>query len=255
MTSSIMKDILKLTDSIASSFRNILILGEFGSGKSWLAKRIHHIGNRCNKPFVTVNCHILEVHEALKKIFGYLILSETGTRINSGALEQCRGGVVFLKNFNSFPKNVQQEIMTDVQTSRIRPIGSKQTIEINQPQIICSIEIKSGHTLPEKEFFNDIIWGNDSHIIVQPPLRQRREDIALLIKTFLDQEFRSRSGIPGRKVSPEVIYQCLKYHWPGNIKQLKNAIEHAAITSEHDVIQPADLPISIKNRTASKYEG
>lgn len=246
MESSIMKEILKQADRVASSFNNILIVGEYGSGRSWLAKRIHQKGNRRDKPFITVNCRILEEHDALKKVFGYLALSKDGARINHGVLEQSRGGIIFFENFNSFPENLQQELIHNTGLSQIRRIGSKHVIEINRPQVICSIEIKPSHILHGKQFLNDALLTNNPYILGQPPLRQRREDIASLIEVFLGQGFRTLPEAAGKKISPGAIYQCIKYHWPGNVNQLKNAIKHAAITSGRDTIQAHDLPISIK---------
>lgn len=246
MASSIMKDILKQADRVASSLRSILIVGEFGSGRNWLAKRIHQKGDRRDRPFIKVNCRILEEHDALKSVFGYLALTKDGARIHRGVLEQSQGGTVFFENFNSFPESLQQELVHDIYSSQIRRMGSKHTIDIARPRIICSIEIKPSHMLHGKEFLTNAILVNDPYIIGQPPLRQRREDIAPLIQTFLNQESQIHPETAEKRISPELIYQCIKYHWPGNVRQLKNAIEHAAITSEHDIIQPHDLPVSIK---------
>lgn len=246
MTSSIMKDILQQAENIASSFKCLLIIGEYGSGRSWLAKRIHHSGDRSTKPFITVNCRIIEEYEAFKKVFGHLTLTKAGARINHGSLEQSQGGTVFFENFDSLSENVQKEVVKTIHSSRIRRADSKQTLKIDLPRIICSIEIKPSHIFQKKEFLTDTMLSSDPHVIGQPPLRQRREDIAPLIHTFLNQKFRNRQEVSTKKVSPKVIYQCIKYDWPGNVRQLKNAIEHAAITSGHNVIQPADLPISIK---------
>ena len=247
MTNNIMKDVLQQAENVASSSKGVLIIGEYGSGKGWLAKKIHHLGNRCNKPFMTVDCRILDEHEAFKKLFGCTTSDkQTGTCTTKGVFEQAKGGTVFFECFSNLSERVQKEVVKVEQTSRIRRVGHEQEVEIEQPRIICSIEIKANHMVRDEPFLTETILTNDPYIIGQPPLRQRREDIAPLIRSFLNQKFKSQPDNSTKKVSPEVIYRCIRYNWPGNVKQLKNAIEHAAITSDQDMITSRDLPISIK---------
>jgi DNA-binding NtrC family response regulator len=191
-----------------------------------------------------IDCRILEEDEAFYKLFGYTD-SKEGT-VTRGLFEQLQGGTAFFESFDSLTENVQREVVQAERCSCIRRVGNVNSVPIETPRIICSIEIKADHVVRDEPFLSDTILTNDPYIIGQPPLRRRREDIPSLIHTFLDKQFSNRRLTSAKSVSPEVMYLCIRYDWPGNVKQLKNAIEHAAITSESTVIHPADLPISIK---------
>lgn len=243
-----MTEILHQAEKVASSDKRIIIVGEYGSGKSWLAQKIHKLGKRHDKPFILVDCRIMEEHEASERIFGYLTQTPHGTRINHGIFEQAKAGTIFFECFDSLPEDIQREVVKSETSPFIQRAGSLQKIKIDQPRLICSLEIKTHHEDRHSPLLTNTILTNDPYIIGQPPLRQRREDIPSLIKTFLYQQLQRRPDISTRTISPEVVYQCLQYDWPGNVKQLKNAVEQAAITAEQDEILPKDLPISVNIR-------
>lgn len=245
MRNEIINKILTRATDFADTARSVVLIGEFGSGKSWLAKKIHNHSDRRNKPFLLLDCYTLEEEEARKNLFGHLSFTDNGVRINKGLLEQCRGGTLYLKGFDTFTEKLQLQIVKSVASGRTKHIGGQRTIPIDTC-VILSINIDQFYNSNYKYNMIKTVLGRDHEKIFYPPLRHRRDEIPYLADTFLKDEFATRYSFASDKISPRAKYQCICYDWPGNVKQLKNAIEHAAIISTGNSIQPEHLPGSVR---------
>lgn len=251
LQSGLMKNILKKVSAVAPSSRPIVLIGEFGSGKGWLARQIHRLSARGQQSFTKVHCYALEPEQAGKKIFGHLSFTRNSARINRGAFETANKGTLFFDDFDNLPKPVLDEVIYSVRDNQIHHVGSDQSIA-SDIRLIVSFHVSTLEHVRHNKDFIEKLFELDPCFIHQPPLRKRREDISPLIYTFLNNELdindelTKRYDFESKEISPRALYQCISYPWPGNVRQLKNAIEHAAIISAGNSIQPEHLPLSIK---------
>lgn len=251
MHSKIVEHILNKAKLIARTQKNVLIIGEYGSGKSWLAKKIHSLSNRKENPFFRINCYTMQEDEIRKKIFGHLAFTDRGAKINRGLFEQCTGGTILLEGWDSIPVSLQLQIIESVRENKTSHFGSQRLVPIDV-RIIGSIDVHGFHNVQKKYKLLNTVLSDDHYAIFFPPLRYRREDIADLIHTFLNDEFSHQYDFASRHISPRALYLCIRHSWPGNVRQLKNAIEHTAITSAGNSIQPEHLPKSIRTGQPDK---
>lgn len=250
--SNVMKDVFGKVDKAASSSRPIVLVGEFGSGKGWLARKIHQQSVRNQFSFTKVHCYALEHGQAGKRIFGHLSFTRNSARINRGAFEMANQGTLFFDGFDNLPKKIIEEVIYSVKTKQIHHVGSSNNIT-SDVRLITSFHSRSLKNIQHSRDSIENLFKMDPYIIRQPPLRKRREDIRPLIYAFLnndlkekDNQFTRHLDFKSKKISSQALYQCIKYTWPGNVRQLKNAIEHAAIISAGNCIRPEHLPLSIK---------
>ncbi|MBD3615419.1 MAG: sigma-54-dependent Fis family transcriptional regulator [Gracilimonas sp.] len=247
MRNNLVQRILAHAENTAIDAESVVIIGEYGSGKTWLAQRIHELSDRNDKPFHLIDCHTLsDENEAKENIFGYLSFTENGVKINKGFLEKCNGGTLFLKGFDSFSKKLQLQILKSVKGNESKHIGGQSSIPIDV-HIIISIDTNLFYQSKYRYKLLQSELGNYHEAIFYPPLRHRRDEISYLINYFLKDDFARRYSFASKEISIRALYQCICYDWPGNVQQLKNAIEHAAIISAGNSIQPEHLPLSVKS--------
>ncbi len=246
MQSRITKEILAQAQTVANTQQHIIIIGEYGSGKNWLANKIHQTSNRKNQPFEEINCYTLDTDEALKKIYGYLQFTENGVKINQGFFEKSDGGTLFLEGFDVIPEHLQKEILESVENHSSHHIGSTKKIPIDV-RVILSVNVNSYYNSQLKFDVLANTLNIEPYTISYPPLRQRREEISEMVQTFLKGDSLRRYDFSATEISPRALYLCIRYRWPGNVQQLKNAIEHAAIISAGNQIKPEHLPNSVKS--------
>lgn len=248
MKSKIMHEIIEKCRVIADTRKPVLIIGEFGSGKGWIAKTIHELGYRKNQPFSKINCNSMQSDEIKRKLFGHLSFQRNrSVEINRGLFEKCNEGTLFFEGFEALDVNLQQQIIDSIQSKSINHIGSSLSI-ITDVRMIASV---NGYTHQINAFPNhreNSIYEINPHIIFLPPLRNRREDIAPLIYSFLDSNLFEEPGMNTNEISPEVLYLCMHYSWPGNIRQLKNVIKLGVLLSNGYPMLPEHLPKSILTR-------
>lgn len=253
MQSRITNEVLKQAKPIADTPKPIIIIGEYGSGKSWLAQKIHNASNRSSNPFVSVNCYTLGKNEAQKKIFGYLQFTDNGVKIKDGFFEKGNGGTLFLEGFDTFPERLQKRIIDTVENHNANHIGSLKQIPIDV-RIIISIDVKSYYNAQHKFDLITNTLNIEPYTINYPPLRERREEIEGMTHDFLKSDISRRYDFAASEISPRALYLCIRYDWPGNVQQLKNTIEHAAIISSGNMIQPEHLPNSVKQGQPGKED-
>lgn len=244
MQSGMTNKILQRTKSIANTKQPIAVIGEYGSGKSWLARKIHESSNRENRPFIPLDCYTLETGEAQKKIYGYVQLTDQTAKVKKGLFEQCDGGTLFLERFDAFSERLQKQIFQSVEKATMQHIGGSEEFPINV-RLILTIDVDSYHNAQRRSHLFLSTLGLEPYVINYPPLRQRREEIGRMVKSFL-KDLPARHDLKATRISPRTLYQCIRYDWPGNVQQLKNAIEHAAIVSGDEKIQPEHLPKTVK---------
>lgn len=240
-----MRNVMMLTKRLASVNSTVLITGESGVGKGMIAKILHEEGNRCDKPFVTVNCGAIPENLIESELFGYVAGAFTGSRAEGkqGLFEVAQNGTVFLDEISELPLNLQVKLLRVIQEREITPVGGIKPIPINV-RIVSATNKNLMELVREGKFREDLYYRLNVVPINVPPLRDRPEDILPLIQTNLAKY--NEHLHESKTISSEVLAVLLKYQWPGNIRELQNIIERLIITTNEDVITEENLPIFIK---------
>lgn len=254
MRNKLIDVILSKARVVADSETCVVIIGEFGSGKSWLARKIHNFSERKDRPFLQVDCNTIRQKDARGDLFGVLSYSdEIGARINKGALERSNEGTLFLRDFDALSEDLQQTLLKTIRTNELFHHGSRRAIPIDV-RVILSIDVNVFYYSVSRYNLIKSDLESNHDIIFHPPLRQRRDEISQLIENFLQEDFSSRYNLDSLEISPKTVYQCIRYDWPGNVKQLKNAVEHAVVLSAGSRIRPEHLPATVREGQPGKRE-
>jgi two-component system, NtrC family, response regulator AlgB len=236
-----MQALLQIARQAAASDAVILLMGESGTGKNVLARQIHEWSMRRDRPFVTVNCTNLSEPLIESELFGHVRGSFTGAiKDKPGRLETADGGTVFLDEITDLTPSLQTKFLRFLQEQRFERVGGQQTIEVNT-RIIAA----SNRDLPQEvaagRFRADLFYRLNVIALTLPPLRARQEDILPLAEQFLTVS-NVRNGRTALQLSPEAAQALTEYSWPGNIRELRNAIERASVLSRGPSIEKEDLP-------------
>jgi DNA-binding NtrC family response regulator len=239
-----MQNILKTIEKVAVSDLSVRIVGESGSGKEWLASLIHQLSARAERKFVHVDCAELPSHLTLKTIFGWEIANGPERVVHAGVIEKANGGTIYFDRLSSLPKQVQTMILSAFEQQHFRRVGGHEEVYIN----VRAIE---GVTIPyDEKLLHNRTRVESSRRLGQvciniPPLRERRDDIPMLIKEFLE-ESNERYGTKIESVAPETLALLLSYQWPGNIRELRTVIDTAAAQCTEGFIHEKNLPRYVK---------
>ncbi|MFN7935239.1 MAG: sigma 54-interacting transcriptional regulator [Bryobacteraceae bacterium] len=237
-------DALKLVAKVARTESTVLILGESGTGKEMAARAIHRRSGRANGPFLALNCAALTESLLESELFGHEKGAFTGAiALKRGKIELAHGGTLFLDEIGELAPALQAKLLRVLQEREFERVGGTARIRVNV-RIVAATNRDLKAEVAANRFRQDLYYRLNVFAVHMPPLRDRREDIALLANYFLHL-FASRSTGVGRGLSPAARSILEKYHWPGNIRELKNAMEYATILGESDLIQPEDLPADI----------
>lgn len=239
--SSTMLNIFRTLPDIAQSDSTVLIQGPSGSGKELLAKALHHLSPRRARPFVAVNCSALPDTLLESELFGYVRGAFTDAkRDKPGRLAQADAGTLFLDEIGDLSLTVQAKLLRVLQEKTYEPLGSN----VGRPvkaRIITATN-KDLKDLVQKNLFRDDLYYRLKVIQIDlPPLKDRREDIPLLIEHFI-KKFNLKTGKAIRRLSPKVLNLLMHYDYPGNVRELENIIEHAFVLCHGSTILPAHLP-------------
>ena len=241
-----MQKVYQVIESVASTNATILIFGESGTGKGMVANAIHQVDrNRGDKPFVEISCGALSETLLESELFGHVKGAFTGAiRDKEGRFEFARGGTVFLDEIDAFSPNLQVKLLRVLQDGVFERVGDNKTRHTDVRIIVATNQ--DLHKLVEVgKFREDLFYRINVIAIRLPPLRERKEDIELLLKHFIEKYSKiSRKPVTG--VSDEVKKIFLEYHWPGNVRELENAIEGAVIMAKTEVVQKWDIPVLAK---------
>jgi len=238
------RKLLDLCARVAQVDSTVLLKGESGAGKDVLARLIHRLGPRREKPFVSINCGAIPENLLESELFGYErgAFSGAGRDGKPGLFEEADGGVVFLDEVGELPLNLQVKLLTVLQEQRFRRLGSVKNQELNI-RIIAATNRDLEEMVAQGGFREDLFYRLFVVPIEVPALRQRREDIMPLALEFL-KVFNKKYGVT-RTLGPEVLREMENHTWPGNIRELQNVVERMVVTAEGDVLLPRHLPSSI----------
>jgi len=241
--SDAMQRVYRLIDRIAPTESTVVILGETGTGKELVARAIHDGSRRAGKPFVAVNCGALPESLIESELFGHRKGSFTGADAHrTGLFEVANGGTLFLDEIGELPKGVQAKLLRFLESGEVRKVGGNEAVMCDV-RVVCAT-LRNLETMVRSGDFREDLWFRiNTFEIHLPPLKDRKEDLPELILALVR---RFRSDLTATDVSklftPEAYRLLLQYDYPGNVRQLANAIEHALILSERFPIQAEDLP-------------
>ena len=236
-----MQNVINTALRAADSDATILILGESGTGKEILARAVHAASPRVDNAFVPIHCAAMPEGLIQSELFGHEKGAFTGaTARRQGRFEQADQGTVFIDEVGDIPPNIQVQLLRVLQERNFERVGGNQTITVNV-RIITATNKNIQEAIQNQEFREDLYYRLGVITVELPPLRERREDIPPLIQHFL------KRYAPGRslEISREALDRLMKYHWPGNIRELENVIERAVVLSREDIISTSDLPSHI----------
>ncbi|PKN28392.1 MAG: RNA polymerase subunit sigma-54 [Deltaproteobacteria bacterium HGW-Deltaproteobacteria-21] len=236
--------IYMMIEDIAPTDTTVLIQGESGTGKEMVARAIHHLSGRKEKPFVVIDCSAYAETLLESELFGHEKGAFTGaTRQKAGRFEQADGGTVFLDEIGEISPSAQIKLLRVLQTQRFERLGGEKTLNVDIRILAATNkdllqEVKSGR------FREDLYYRLNVIPIQVPPLRERRNDIPLLARNFLRRFTTEQTRVIG-DFSPEAMRVLLNYAWPGNVRELENSIEHATVLTKGSRVDVSDLPCSI----------
>jgi two-component system response regulator AtoC len=226
---------------VAKYKSTILITGESGTGKELVAKAIHFNSDRSASPFVAVNCGAIPENLLESELFGHVKGSFTdAVRTKKGLFEEADGGTLFLDEIGELPLSLQVKLLRVLQDGEIRRIGDSRSIRIDV-RIIAATVKDLDRAAKEGTFRDDLFYRLNVLPMRLPPLRERKEDIALLVDHFLTK-FNENLGKSVRSITPEALRVLLRYSWPGNVRELENVVERGMVLTETDFIDVENLP-------------
>ncbi|MCS7253169.1 MAG: sigma 54-interacting transcriptional regulator [Armatimonadota bacterium] len=243
--SKAMQQIYQLIEDISDSLATVLIYGETGTGKELVAQAIHQTSLRANGPFVKVNCGAIPETLLEAELFGYVRGAFTDAVTDKpGRFELAHGGTIFLDEIGEISPAVQVKLLRVLQEREFERLGGTKTIKVDV-RIIAATNRDLREAVKRGHFREDLFYRLNVIPIHIPPLRERRDDIPLLVDHFVEK-FRRDTGRPIEGVSPNTMHIFLNYNWPGNIRELENALEYAFVVCKGGYIQPHHLPVHIR---------
>ena len=245
-TSLKMQEIYEIIDKISPRSPTVLIQGESGTGKELVARVIHQKSDRKDKPFVAVNCGAIVGGLLESELFGHVKGAFTGAIADKiGLFKAAECGTIFLDEIAEIAPSLQVKLLRVLQEKKIRPVGDTRESEIDV-RVIAATNRDPEEAVKSGILRRDLFYRLNVVSIKMPPLRERKEDIPLLINYFLNKYgFRSKNR--DISISPEAMDVMLSYHWPGNVRQLENVIERAFALGVGKTIKVSDLPPEIRN--------
>ena len=247
-----MRHIFDVVRQVAPTKASVLITGESGVGKELIADAIHTMSNRSEKPFVKVHCAALSESLLESELFGHEKGSFTGAVARKrGRFELAHTGTVFLDEIGEINQNVQIKILRVLQEKSFERVGGEQTLSVDT-RIISATNKELKAEIERGRFREDLFYRLNVVNIHIPPLRERKEDIPLLVSAFV-KEFAAENDKPVEGIDPKARSILYNYSWPGNVRELRNCIESAVVMSKDHVITADDLPPSVTADTESNY--
>jgi two-component system response regulator HydG len=242
--SAVMRRLESQLARAASSDATVLIQGESGTGKELVARAVHALSKRSDKPFVAVNCAAMTETLLDSELFGHAKGAFTGAiKARRGLFEEADGGTLFIDEITETALGFQAKLLRAIQEHEIRRIGESTPVKVNV-RLVAATNQDLLLAVAEKRFRGDLYYRLNVVPLRVPPLRERIEDVPLLAQHFLSR-YNERSGTR-RALSPESIEHLCNWSWPGNVRELENAIERAAALAESDELKPSDFPFGLE---------
>ncbi|MGH9358871.1 MAG: sigma-54-dependent transcriptional regulator [Terriglobia bacterium] len=213
----------------------VLMLGESGSGKEVVARLIHKLSQRAERPLLKVNCAALPADLLESELFGYEPGAFTGaTRSKPGKFELCDKGTILLDEIGEMPPSLQAKLLHVLQDQRFSRLGSRSMVQVDV-RILAATNIEIEEAILTKKFREDLYYRLNAFTILLPPLRERKEEIPLLLRHFMGL-FATRYGRTPLSVSPALVETCLSYRWPGNLRELENFVKRYLILGDESLV-------------------
>jgi len=233
-----MHEIFRLIRRVSDSNSTILLQGESGTGKELFARAIHFHSPRKNGPFIPVDCVAIPETLLESELFGHTRGAFTGAvRAKKGLFEEASGGTLFLDEVGDMSLNFQAKLLRAIQEGEVRPVGSGEIIKVDV-RIVAATNKNLKDQMEKKNFREDLYYRLAVAPITIPPLRERKEDIPLLSRHFLEKYSRRK---PPPQLTPEVLGILMNHSWPGNVRELENLMERAALLCEGAEVEPSNL--------------
>ena len=240
-----MQRVKRLIDKIAPTDSSVLILGETGTGKELVARRIHDLSPRSAMPFVAVNCGALPQQLVESELFGHRKGAFTGADVSrKGLLEVADGGTLFLDELGELDKSMQVKLLRFLESGEVRRVGENESFHVDV-RIVCATNRPLADMIVEGTFREDLFFRINTFEVPLPALRDRKTDIPALAQALLTRHLKGRR-VPEGLLSQETCELMAQYDWPGNVRELANALEHAVILSDGQTISPDDLPGNLR---------
>ncbi|MCA1624650.1 MAG: sigma-54 dependent transcriptional regulator [Acidobacteria bacterium] len=247
-----LQEVFRLVEKVADTNASILIQGESGTGKELIARSIHFNSRRSVKPFLAINCGALPESLLESELFGHTKGSFTGaTADKKGLFRSAEGGTLFLDEIAEMPQMLQVKLLRALQEHEVMPVGSSVAVKFDA-RIIAATNKNLENEVAENRFREDLFYRLNVIEISLPSLRERREDIPLLVKHFISKFAREQNTIE-KAVTTEAMSALVNFNWQGNVRELQNAIQRAFILSGEE-INIDNLPTKIKNTSENFFE-
>jgi two-component system response regulator AtoC len=248
-----MTDLLILVDRVARTDATVMIYGETGTGKELVARRVHAMSGRMNEQFVALNCGALPDTLLESELFGYKRGAFTGAVQNkSGLLKVADGGSFFLDEVGEISPKIQVKLLRVLQYQEIVPLGDTKTVKVNI-RLIGATNKNLEESVKKGEFREDLFYRLNVIPIFIPPLRERKDDIPLLVERFT-KKVGKRLKIQAKEFSTEAMDLLMQYNWPGNVRELENCIERTMILLDGDTVTEKDISLVIHTEIPVKEE-
>ena len=245
-----MQRVKKLIERVAPTNSTVLILGETGTGKELVARRIHELSSRKDHPFVPVNCGALPENLVESELFGHRRGAFTGADApRKGLLEVANGGTLFLDELGELDKAMQVKLLRFLESGEVRRVGENEAFEVDV-RIVCATNRVLEQMVGEGTFREDLFFRVNTFEIDLPPLRARKDDITELALALISRHLRRR--VEADILAPDAIEALRNHQWTGNVRELANCLEHAVILSDGDIIHAEDLPSSVKRKRPAR---
>lgn len=240
-----MKHVFEMINAVSHRETTVLIQGESGTGKELTAGAIHYNSTRKDGPFIKLSCAALNKEILESELFGHEKGAFTSAiKMRRGRFELADGGTIFLDDVDDIPLEMQVKLLRVLQEREFERVGGEDAISVNV-RVICATKKDLKKLVQEGRFREDLYYRLHVVIIHLPPLRERREDIPLLVNCFM-KKYTAQHRVAVLSISQEALRALTRYHWPGNIRELENAIEHAIAFCTSDMIMPKDLPENLR---------
>jgi DNA-binding NtrC family response regulator len=234
-------EVLKLAEHVAPTDSTVLITGESGTGKEVVARYVHNLSSRSEGPFMSINCGALPENLLESELFGHVKGSFTGAvRDKQGLFAAARGGSFFLDEVGEMPPSLQVKLLRVLQEREVIPVGATETIPVDV-RIIAATNRDLEEEIRRGRFRPDLFYRLNVIELELPALRDRRDDVVLLVEGILQRLADERGQAP-RALSSDALDAVMVYDWPGNVRELENALEHAVVMTRGDLIEPSALP-------------
>lgn len=245
-----MQQVFKLIGQVAASDATALITGESGTGKELVARAVYHHSNRNSQPFLAVNCAAIPEQLLESELFGHERGSFTGATMQRiGKFEQCNKGTIFLDEIGDMTPPTQTKILRVLQSGTFERVGGNQAIK-SDVRVIAATNKPLEQAVAARQFREDLFYRLNVVRIHIPPLRDRRDDIPLLVNYFLKKLARDQGREP-KSIATAAVRALEKYHWPGNVRELENVIRRAHVIAKSEAILPGDLPTEVTGQGAT----